>query len=121
MVMRRNVDVREFDPRPLRTQRDKAQDERRVDIVFENLPNAMPSRSGGRARCAAYSPRKRPPNALNFDPRRALTTTLPPVIAACVLALRYMQYKEAAGAANVTLCLIGLVMGAPSSRLDTRL
>jgi hypothetical protein len=32
-----------------------------------------------------------------------------------------MRYKEAAGAVNVTLCLIGLVMGAPSSRLDTRL
>ena len=34
MVMRRNADVRELDPRPLRAQRDKPQDERRVDIVF---------------------------------------------------------------------------------------
>jgi hypothetical protein len=49
-------------------------------------------------------------NALNFDPGRALMTTFPPVIALCVLGLRYIAYSALAEAGRVTACLTSLGM-----------
>jgi hypothetical protein len=51
-----------------------------------------------------------PSKALNFDPLRALMTTFPPVIALCVLGLRYIAYNSPATAGRVTDCLTSLGM-----------